>query len=78
MLDLGALQGMLDGLTRRYQSWELGGCDEPDPYTEALKMIDSTIGELKRERRYVQRLREHLHEWGEDDYCLICGADGRA
>lgn len=26
----------------------------------------------------VRSVRHHQHEWNEDDYCDICGADGRA
>jgi hypothetical protein len=31
-----------------------------------------------RTRRELAELRNHTHKWGEDDWCVYCGADGRA
>jgi hypothetical protein len=51
---------------------------EGDPYGDTLRDIDATIGYLKHFRREMQALAGHEHRWNEDDYCSICGADGRA
>jgi hypothetical protein len=51
---------------------------EEPPYREALKDIDAAIGALKAARREMQALAGHRHRWNSDDYCTICGADGRA
>ncbi len=57
---------------------ELGG--EKSPYPAAIGQIDAAIGHLKRFRHEIQVLRGHQHDYSEDnnDYCSICGADGRA
>lgn len=34
--------------------------------------------QLKAALSEVQRVRHHAHAWNENDYCDICGADGRA
>lgn len=26
----------------------------------------------------IDTIRNHTHQWNENDYCSICGADGRA
>lgn len=51
---------------------------EGDPYGDTLRDIDRTIGFLKRYRLEMQSLAGHEHRWNEDDYCDVCGADGRA
>jgi hypothetical protein len=56
---------------------DLGGYDA-NPYGDLAKQIDRTIGMLKRTRAEVQALRSHAHKWNSDDYCSVCGADGRA
>lgn len=63
-------------LCRSAQSADLAG-EEP-PYQAALADIDRTIGFLKHYRAEIQRLAGHTHRWNGDDYCSICGADGRA
>jgi hypothetical protein len=56
----------------------LGG--DESPYPAALSKIDAAIGHLKRFRQEIQTMRGHTHDWSEEtnDYCTICGADGRA
>lgn len=56
---------------------DLGGYDA-DPYGQLLKGIDASIGSLKKFRREVQAQKSHTHKWNSDEYCSICGADGRA
>jgi hypothetical protein len=51
---------------------------EPSEYPRYLADIDHTIGQLKRFRAQLQALSGHAHRWDENDYCSICGADGRA
>lgn len=51
---------------------------EGHPYRDALARIDASICFLKHFRADVQRLAGHAHKWNSDDYCDICGADGRA
>jgi hypothetical protein len=63
-------------LCRSAESADLAG-EEP-PYRDALADIDRTIGYLKHFRAEIQRLAGHTHRWNENDYCDLCGADGRA
>lgn len=63
---------------RQNSYYENGGCDGIPPYRQALNEIDAAIGKLKAARREMQEIASHMHEWDSDDYCRICGADGRA
>lgn len=63
---------------RCQESFELGDCEGISPYQDALNQIDASIGLLKRARRRMQKLAKHIHDFGKNDYCTICGADGRA
>lgn len=85
VLEPGA--GFLDSVRRLSERFEreacssAEGCDlagEPSPYPGFLADLDATIGFLKRYRRDLQHLAHHVHDWNSDDYCSICGADGRA
>lgn len=69
---------MESNVCRSAQYAELGDYDGKHPYRQALDDIDRTIGQLKRFRHEIQRLSKHAHRWNSDDYCDICGADGRA
>lgn len=61
---------------RAAESADLAG--EGSPYPRALGEIDASIGYLKRYRQELQALAQHAHVWDENDYCTVCGADGRA
>ena len=79
-----SLSSAVDRLTGRMESdvcsfaqyADLAG--EGDPYGDALRDIDHVISMLKRFRAEVQQLSGHAHRWNDDDYCSLCGADGRA
>lgn len=64
--------------TRSAEYFKLSDCDGQSPYDFALAQLDAAIGRLKHSRRDMQRLSKHVHQWDENDYCYICGADGRA
>jgi hypothetical protein len=61
---------------RRAEGCNLSG--EGIPYVYELREVDAVIGYLKHFRAELQSLSEHEHEWSDNDWCLICGADGRA
>lgn len=63
-------------LCRSAEYADIGG--DESPYPAALRDIDATIGFLKRFRADIQKLRTHRHKYDSNDYCTICGADGRA
>lgn len=71
-----------DRIARQAESYELAGlpsADAPHPYRAATRAIDQLIGRLKGIRADIQRLATHRHAWApETDYCIHCGADGRA
>jgi len=67
-----------DRTCRSAQYFELGDCEGVSPYQEALNQLDHAIGQLKRARAEMQKLSKHAHQWDSNDYCSICGADGRA
>lgn len=61
------------------RSAEFADCaGEDTPYPAVLADIDAAIGHLKRFRAEVHGLSRHTHDWTSDDYCAVCGADGRA
>ena len=63
---------------RNAKYFELSGMDGPNPYDAALNCIGRAIAELRQEARAIKALKNHAHNWNDDDYCSICGADGRA
>lgn len=78
---IGALTTRLPSLwneTARVKEYaDLGG-DDYDPVRQRQRELSHLIGRLKRTHAELESLRTHQHEWGSDDYCMICGADGRA
>ena len=57
------------------------GCDlsgEGNGYADIQAEVSRLIGRLKRVHAEIGARRGHAHEWGDSDYCRICGADGRA
>ena len=68
----------MNAANRRQQYYELGECAEISPYRQTLNEIDSAIGKLKRLRKEMQEIAGHAHAWDDNDYCKVCGADGRA
>lgn len=64
-------------ITRSANYHELGTCDGLSPYQIGLNEIDHAIGLLKRTRRDVQELAQHIHDWSpESGFCYTCGQDG--
>jgi hypothetical protein len=54
---------------RHYQTAELVG--EDNNIAEAIAELEALIVELR-------VLQTHEHQWDSEDYCYICGSDGRA
>ncbi len=61
---------------RRAEAASLGGFDG-DPYEDAVVLIRTLNREIDRAMEEVSILYHHAHRWNENDYCDICGADGR-
>jgi hypothetical protein len=77
---LRALMDRLESLpteaARVAQYADLAG--EPSDYPRYQNDISHLIGRLKRVHQELGYLRRHRHDWDDQDYCAICGADGRA
>lgn len=68
---------MLEAEADRYaESCYLAG--EGGGYRDIQAELSHLIGRLKRVHRSLGQMAVHEHEWNEDDYCRICGRDGRA
>ena len=57
--------------TRDDEYYYLGGCDGPRPLYALQKALQQALAD-------VRRIRYHQHQWNDNDYCDICGNDGRA
>ena len=66
------------------QYYELSGIgpDEAEgilpPYDEAIRDLERVRAQCGKALAAIRKLKGHKHDWNEDDYCSICGADGRA
>jgi hypothetical protein len=63
------------------QMIELANRDQQYFYDSGVADCQSPLGELEDQLsaalEEVKAMRRHVHDWGEDDYCVVCGADGR-
>ena len=50
----------------------------PEDYDATERPYDEAIRILKHTLERIEMLKNHTHQWNDDDYCDICGADGRA
>ena len=60
--------------TRSQEYWDLGGMD-PDDGTPPLHQLEADLEAALGE---VRALIHHVHDWDEDQWCSVCGADGLA
>lgn len=68
---LSAIEDTVSKLHKGYERAELAGVNTALTY-DYLAMA------LEEEARVIRGYEGHSHDWNEDDYCNICGADGRA
>jgi hypothetical protein len=73
-----ALTSLVAETAEQQEYYDLGGMDGPSPYATTLAQLDALIGRLKQVRAAVQALAAPQHEWSENAYCMVCGADGAA
>ena len=52
-------------------------CGEPSNHDEALGALGLLLAETVNALNEVAALKGHACCWGDNDYCSICGADGR-
>lgn len=71
-------------LHRHYEMINLTGIDPEleameDGELDAPRMRYAYLADLLEDyANMIRRYEGHQHAWGENDYCTICGADGRA
>jgi predicted DNA-binding protein len=51
---------------------------EQHPYDVIVKQAKLAIRQLNQTIKEANSLKSHVHVWGSNDYCIHCGADGRA
>jgi len=66
-----AIHDAIGKLNKQYVSAELIGECVSVTYDDLKEVLERGIG-------LVLETRNHTHQWNDDDYCDICGADGRA
>lgn len=64
------LSAITRAVTDSHTGWDLAGGDGPSPLQEYLDA-------LKEEVEQVTFLLHHECKYGENDYCIFCGRDGR-
>lgn len=66
--------------TRRGATYaDLGGdFSAADVYNEAIQDLQNIINAAKELQTELRQLRSHEHDWDDNSYCTLCGADGRA
>lgn len=67
----GPLPGMIRAATKSQQYYELGGDGGQSP-------LEALIADLKQAMEEAEAMLHHAHVWNGEDYCDVCGADGRA
>lgn len=50
---------------------------EQTPYGEAISLLMALRCELEPIIQTLEELKKHTHKWDANDYCSICGTDGR-
>lgn len=68
------LSDIVSDAVRSQEYWDLGGLSDSDGPAPLAALETALLAALAD----VRELRAHAHVWGENDYCSICGADGRA
>src|SRR5215471_19062943 len=54
------------------------GDEGPTAYEGTLAELETVISVLRQAQKEIKALAAHLHAWNDQEYCSICGADGRA
>lgn len=49
-----------------------------EAYIAAARELGQQIADAKQALRDLATLRQHRCDWNDEDYCNVCGADGRA
>ena len=74
MLDTSVLFDLLRQATHNDELRALAGLDDDECPSELAKLERALAAAL----RDVRQVRSHVHEWDDNQYCSICGADGNA
>lgn len=71
-------QRFISETARSVEYADLAGEPAKPVYKASKAEIGKAIAILKRAHAELCELEGHAHRWNSDDYCSICGADGRA
>jgi hypothetical protein len=63
---------------KAHEGASLSGDQGEDAYGDLLSALRDFSERLPRLIAEVEALQTHHHAWNEQDYCNLCGADGRA
>ena len=75
---LSAIRRLPRAAARSAEYAELAGEHGADVYLCAVDQLDALLRAIKEAKADLASLRRHAHEWNEDNYCSVCGADGCA
>jgi len=68
----------INRVCRSAEHAELAGECGAAVYDAAIVDAEAEIMYLKQYIADLKELRTHEHQWDSNDYCTLCGADGRA
>lgn len=63
---------------RQAQYDYLGGEDARRSYRDLRKDLVNAQAMIEQALADLDAIENHVHAWNADDYCDVCGADGRA
>ena len=66
-----AIHGAMTELNSEYERADLAGVEVITTYDDLEKVLTDGL-------EYLRSVRGHAHQWNDDGYCDVCGADGRA
>ena len=67
----------LTELARSQECIDLSG-ESGNAYTPAIEEAEQAINDLRQYILDVNSLANHTHNWNNNGFCSICGADGNA
>lgn len=57
-------------------NWDMAG--ETAESLESEPLFTSLERIIENGLQNLREMRDHTHKWNDDDYCSVCGLDGRA
>ncbi len=76
-----AISGFIKDAKNTHELNSLCGIEgeAPEPYEVLLRQLEFIQSKLVPDAiEFVEMLKNHKHDWDENEFCTICGADGRS